>query len=172
MNTKTILGLSLAAVFAVSILGSAYAGNHLVFGANGITVENTGKSQSVEIEIAVNVPSPTGFDYGWAVDSSNGGFVIVTTHPNIGDDSIAQPPLDAYHTHFLTAEVSGPNCGTSPHATSATKNEVGRLSITGDTISVKNVPRGLAGDLAETGFSFKLAVTGGDLCINIVNTIP
>ena len=71
-KTKTILGLSLAAVFAVSMLGSAYAGNHLIFGANGITVENTGKSQSVEIEISVNVPSPTGADYGWAVDTSNG----------------------------------------------------------------------------------------------------
>ena len=171
-KTKTILGLSLAAVFAVSMLGSAYAVGHL--NITDISVEKSGRNgvnQSVHIDVAATVPAPTGADYGWAVITSN-GFLVITTHPNIGDDSTAQPPLDEYHTHFLTAEVSGPNCGTSPHATFATINEVGRLSIVDDMIWVKNVPRGLAGDLTGTGFSFMLSTSGGDLCINGVNTFP
>ncbi len=173
MNSKTILGISLAAVFAVSMLGSAYAVGHLVI--DGIDVEKSGRNgvnQSVHIDVGATVPAPTGADYGWAVGTLNGGFLVITSHPTIGDDSNAQPPLDAYHTHFLTAEVSGPNCGTDNHATFATKNEVGRLSIMDDMIWVKNVPRGLAGDLTETGFSFTLSTSGGDLCITGVNTFP
>ena len=135
-----------------------------------IIVENNGKSQSVHIDLKANVPAPGTADFGWAVATSK-GFLVITSHPGIGDDSTAQPPLNEYHTHYLTAAGGGP-CGDSPHATSATKNEVGRLSIVDDVIWVKNVPRGLAGDLTETGFSFMLDVRGGDLCIDIVKEFP
>ncbi len=177
MNTKTIIGISLAAVFAVSMLGSAYAVGHLIFDdVDGIIVEKSGRNgvnQSVHITVSAGEPSPAGGNYGWAVGpTSNGGFLVITSHPGIGDDSTAQPPLDEYHTHYLTAEVSGPNCGTDNHATFATTNEVGRLSLMGDEIWVKNVPRGLVGDLPETGFSFTLATSGGDLCITGVDTFP
>ena len=170
-KTKTILGLSLAAVFVVSMLGSAYAAGHLII--TDISVEKSGRNgvnQSVHIDVAAPVPAPTGDDYGWAVVTSN-GFLVITSHPGIGDDSTAQPPLDEYHTHFLTAASGGP-CTPAPHATFATINEVGRLSIVDDMIWVKNVPRGLAGDLTETGFSFMLSISSGDLCINGVNTFP
>ena len=179
MNTKTILGLSFAVVFAASMLGSAYASGHLDI--TGITVEKSGRNgvnQSVHIDVSADVPAPDGGDYGWAVGpTSKGGFLVITSHPNIGDDSTGQhppsdPASDEYHTHYLTAEVSGPNCGTDNHATFATPNEVGILSIDGDQIWVENVPRGLAGNLPLTGFSFTLSASGGDLCITGVDTFP
>jgi len=167
MNSRAIWGISIAAIFAVSMISAAYAVGHLLI--DDITVEKPGRNgvaQSVHIEVSVDVPDPTGADYGWAVGTSK-GFLVITSHPNIGDDSTGQPPLNAYHTHFLTADSGGP-CDPLPHATFATKNEVGKLSIMGDMIWVENVPRGLAGDLTESGFGFTLFTSGGDLCINPV----
>lgn len=150
------------------MLGSAYANGHLVI--QDITVVNKGKSQSVHLDLGLAIPDLPAGDFGWAVATSK-GFLVITSHPGIGDDSTAQPPLEEIHTHYLIA-AGGGDCNPSPHATSATKNEVGRLSIMDDMIWVKNVPRGLAGDLTETGFSFTLDVRGGDLCIDVVNEFP
>ena len=178
-KTKTILGLSLAAVFAVSMLGSAYAGGH--FGFDNVVIEQKGKAGalSVHIDTAGTIPPDPTSDFGWAVPTGNPGeFLVIATHEGVGDDSTGQGPdnssgpntLDAYHTHFLTAATTGP-CDPSPHATSATNNEVGRLKIVDDKIWVTNIPRGFIDTLSASGtFSFTLDVRGGDLCIDIVNT--
>lgn len=169
MNSRAIWGISFAAIFAVTMISAAYASGHLTI--DDIDVENpgnNGKAQSVHIDTGGTIPvPPDGTDYGWAVSTSNGGFLVITSHPNIGDDSTGQPPLEEYHTHFLTADGGGP-CDPLPHATFATKNEVGKLSIMGDKIWIENVPRGLTGDLIESGFGFTLFPSGGDLCISPV----
>ena len=178
MNSRAIWGISIAAIFAVSMISAAYAGGHLLI--DDITVEKPGRNgvaQSVHIEVSVNVPDPTGDDYGWAVETSK-GFLVITSHPNIGDDSTGQPPLNAYHTHFLTAG-DNTDCDPSPAATFATPDEVGLLSIEDDMIWVKNVPRGLVGVLSEAGFSFNLELRDGpddgdakSLCIDGVDEFP
>jgi len=168
MNSRAIWGVSLAVIFAVSMISASYASGHLTI--DSITVEKPGRNgvgQSVHIDVGGTIPvPPDGSDYGWAIDTTK-GFLVITSHPNIGDDSTAQPPLEEYHTHFLTAAGDGP-CDPLPHATFATKNEVGKLSIMGDMIWVENVPRGLAGDLMESGFGFTLFTDSGDLCIDPV----
>ncbi len=178
MNNRAILGISLAAIFAVSMLGSAYANGHL--GIESYTIVNKGKSQSVHIELGAAIPDLPAGNFGWAVPTSNDGFLVIASHP-VADDSTAQPPnvespSEKMHTHFLTAGSTN-DCASGITPTFATKNEVGRLSINDDreTIWVKNVPRGLAGDLLATGaFGFTLTIedVNGDstdsLCINPV----
>jgi len=181
MNYRAILGISLAAIFAVSILGSAYAVGHLTF--DGVVIEQRGNNGalSVHIDTGGTIPEDPTSDFGWAVPANNGaGFLVIATHEGVGDDSTGQGPVtsrgqnqpNAYHTHFLTAAGGGP-CGGSPHATSATNNEVGRLKIVDDIIWVKNIPKGFIDELTAAGtFSFTLDVRGGDLCIDVVNTFP
>ena len=167
--TKTIWILAIAAVFAVSMVTiPAFAGGHLII--EDVTVENKGKAQSVHIEVSAPIPSLPAGNFGFAVPTTK-GFLVITSHPDIGLDSNAQPPAEIMHTHFLTAAFDGP-CAPSPHVTFATKNEVGRLSVMGDEIWVENVPRGRAGDMSAGGtFSFMLDVRG-DICIDIVNVFP
>jgi len=179
MNTKTIMGISLATVFAVSMIAPAYAGVAGYFLIEDVVVEhsgNNGVNQSVHIDLGGDVPAlpadPENF--GWAVVTDK-GFLVIASHP-VATDSTAQPPEEEMHTHFLTADLNSDDCNSGAHATFATKNEVGRLSIMGDEIWVKNVPRGLAGDLQESAFSFTLTfedlnTDGTDsLCINPVGT--
>ncbi|NND85852.1 MAG: hypothetical protein HKM23_00690, partial [Nitrosopumilus sp.] len=86
-----------------------------------------------------------------------------------------QPPEEELHTHFLTAGFTD-DCASGITPTFATKNEVGRLSVSddGESIWVKNIPRGLAGDLDGTGFGFTLSfedINADDtdsLCVNPV----
>jgi len=171
MTSKTILGISLAAVFAVSMLGSSYASGHLT--GFDISVENNGKSQSVHIDLAAPIPELPAGNFGWAL-ATDKGFLVITSHP-VAVDSNAQPPDEELHTHFLTAGETD-DCTSEITPTFATKNEVGRLSISDDaeSIWVKNVPRGLAGDLDGTGFGFTLSFEdlnedGTDsLCVNPV----
>ena len=173
MKKSVILGTSFAAIFALSmILVPAYAGGHLTFEGVTITQQGNNGALSVHIDTGGLIPSNPGSDFGWAVPANNGaGFLVITTHGGIGDDSSGQPPLNAYHTHFLTADGGGP-CAPSPHATSATINEVGRVKIMGDTIWVTNIPKGFINELTASGtFSFTLDIRG-DLCIDVVNIFP
>ncbi len=173
--TKILLGIAFATVFAVSmIFPNVLADDENEF----LEIEKVKvKGQSVHIEVDDDVPvPPTGGDYGWAVPTST-GFIVITTHPNIGGDSAGQEPppasdsIEDYHTHFLTAAGSE-NCG-GPKATDASFEEVGLLMINGEKIWVTNIPAdssiGPTGDLQKKGaFGFTLEVRGGDLCIDIV----
>jgi len=170
---KVILGTSFAAIFAFSmILVPAFAGGHLTFDDVTITQQGNNGALSVHIDTGGTITSNPSSDFGWAVPANNGaGFLVIATHGGIGDDSSGQPPLNAYHTHFLTAAFSA-NCG-GPAATSATINQVGKLKIMDDTIWVTNIPKGFINQLTASGtFSFTLDVRGGDLCIDRVNTFP
>ena len=176
-KTKTILGLSLAAVFAVSMLGSVYASGHLT--GFDISVENKGKSQSVHIDLAAPIPELPAGNFGWALPTTdkNGdpkGFLVIASHPDAVDSNV-QPPDEVMHTHFLTAgDTDDCTSGTTP--TFASKNHVGKLSISEDRLSiwVTNIPRGSAGDLTGTGFGFTLSFEDlnldeiESLCINPV----
>ena len=174
MNARTMLGISFAAIFAVSMLvPNVLADDEEEFlEIEEVKIESDGTTQSVHIEVDDDVPvPPTGDDYGWAVPTSTGGFIVITTHPNIGDDSEAQPPLDEYHSHFLTA-TSSADCGDLPAAASATDAEPGVLSIMDDMIWVTDIPvDATIGDMISDGtFSFTLFTSGNSLCINPVDS--
>jgi len=174
----TKLGIwTIVTIFAVSMtVIPALAAGHVFFDDVTITQQGKNGALSVHIDTKGMIPLDPSSDFGWAVPAnSGGGFLVIATHGGVGDDSSGQTKktLSAYHTHFLTAEVSGPNCGTSPHATSATINEVGKLKIMDDEIWVTNIPKGHIDELTASGtFSFMLEAIDGDLCINVVNTVP
>jgi len=103
MNTKTILGLSLAAVFAVSMMMlPAYAGGHAV--VISATAAEKGGSLKLSITTGADIPrfpdalanSVLVFGYAWA-DLDTGDVVLATIHPTIGRDSHQNP--DAWHPH-------------------------------------------------------------------------
>jgi len=180
--TKTKYWLSLLAISVVLVAGSLAVSpvanaddddddDELEFlEIEDVEVKSDGSTQSVHIEVDDDVPKPTGDDYGWAVPTSSGGFIVITTHPTIGDDSEAQPPDEAYHVHFLTAGGGGP-CDPLPHATSATLAEPGELKIDDDKIWVTGIPvDGTIGNMAADGtFSFTLFISAPNLCINPVD---
>jgi len=85
-QTKTILGLSLAAVFAVSMLGSAYAAGHLA------VIDTTISGTDVWITTSFTVHSGAPNAYGYAVPLDNGGFLVVATHPGADDSDRQKNP--------------------------------------------------------------------------------
>ena len=169
MNNRTIVGISLATVFVVSMFGTAYANGHLT--GFDISVENKGKSQSVHLDLAAPIPALPAGNFGWAL-ATDKGFLVIASHP-VAVDSNVQPPDEVMHTHFLTAGDTD-DCISGITPTFASKNHVGKLSISEDRLSiwVKNVPRGLVGDLDGTGFGFTLSFedenedSTDSLCIN------
>ena len=159
MNTTTILGLSLAVVFAVSITGIAFAAGNPIATSASVTRQGTWTA-------IVNTDSPAtpnGADYGFAVFGEKGA-VVITSHPD-AVDSVAQPPVEAFHTHLVTVEHTG-ECSSNLAVATATKNEVGHLSIDGNTITVTNIPDGLTGQLSNHVVSFDISLENGRVCVN------
>lgn len=163
-KTKTMLVVSLAAVFTISMITSAYAVANPI--GTAVTVSQKG---TFTVNITTDTPATTGdpgVDYGFAVPGEK-GLLVITTHPD-ATDSVAQPPTEAFHTHVVTLEGTD-QCANNVAVKTATKNEVGHLSIDGTNISVTNIPSGLTGQLAENVVSFDLTLENGRVCVNITN---
>ena len=135
-KTKTILGLSLAAVFAVSMLGSAYAGRHAV--VTSATADEKDGSLRLSVTTGADIPRfPDGlansvlvFGYAWA-DLDTGDVVLATIHPTIGRDSHQNP--DAWHPH---PGVLGQEGQSSDFCVLSLGTAQGGIKIKGDTLSL------------------------------------
>ena len=116
MNTKTILGVSFAAVFVVSMMMlPAYAGGHLGITDTDIETKtnsnpnNANERIKVHIEVGADIPvdgSAGGFGYAILTESGNGDdlslgkVLVLVTHLPI-DDSDHEDPISGLHTHVL-----------------------------------------------------------------------
>ena len=116
MNTKTKLGISLAAIFVLSaVLIPAYAVGHLAIDKTEVKVKTDfvkGK-ETVDVKIKASVPipttGPTAFGYGIFSDG-NDNVVALTSHLGVLDHSSqGGNPLDpVFHAHVLDlAPVTG-----------------------------------------------------------------
>jgi len=137
MNTKTILGLSLAAVFAVSMMMlPAYAGGHNVV----LSATADEKDGSLKLSVTTGgdisrfpdalASSALVFGYAWA-DLDTGDVVLATIHPNAGRDSNQNP--DAWHPH---PAVLGAGTADSNFCVLSLGTAQGGIKIKGDTLSL------------------------------------
>jgi len=137
MNTKTILGLSLAAVFAVSMMMlPAYAGGHNV--VTSATADEKDGSLKLSVTTGGDISrfpdalasSALVFGYAWA-DLDTGDVVLATIHPNIGRDSNQNP--DAWHPHQGVLNQQGQ---ASDFCILSLGTAQGGIKIKGDTLSL------------------------------------
>ncbi len=179
MNTKTILGLSLAAVFVLSMVVAvplAEATGHLVITSK--TTKNTGAVSKATFTTSVNIPQTGGagaFGYGVI---GNSAILAITTHGGVGPDSPAQANQadPVFHTHIVTLGASGA-CASGTEVTSITFAEAGQLKVKGNTVKVTAVPQSLTGGFTGSLASFKLSVIGPannptNVCVDMLTIFP
>jgi len=116
MNSRAILGISLALAFVLSaVLVPAFAGGHLALTKTEVKVKTDllKAKQKVDVKIKAMAPIPTtgpmAFGYGILSDG-NDNVVALTTHPGVLDHSsqkgVASNPI--FHAHVLDlAPVTG-----------------------------------------------------------------
>ena len=160
MKTKTILGISLTALAVLMMVPAFATGNPI---ATTASVEQHG-TWTVTIQTNGPVVTGTGMNYGYAVFGANGALAIVT-HPAAVDSVAQHNDVGAFHTHLVTVETTT-DCSSGTAVKTATINEVGNLSIVGNTITVTNVPNGLTGELTNHVVSFDITLENGRVCVN------
>lgn len=125
MNSRAIGALSLAALFAVSmIMVPAYAGGHLGIMDTDIETKtnsnpkNPNERIKVHIEVGADIPvdgSISGFGYAILTESGNGAalslgkVLVLVTHLPI-DDSDHEDPTSGLHTHVLNLIAATSAC--------------------------------------------------------------
>ena len=160
-KTKTILGISLAAVFAVSmIMLPAYAGGHAV--VTSATAEEKGGSLKLTVTAGADISrfpdalanSALVFGYAW-VDLDTGDVVLATIHPNAGRDSNQNP--DAWHPH---PGVLGQEGQSSDFCVLSLGTAQGGIKIKGDTLSlnIASEQAGVSVDDLDVAVGFKVVV--------------
>ena len=179
MNTKTILGISLAAVFAVSVMGTAYATGHvpswLGLVAPGVEVkENITKLTGMATD---DVPRRTNDfgGFGWFYANGPNTAVAITTHsadvPDTGHpfsgladnnarndfrDSTQNP--DGWHAHNVVLTSSSETTTSAFCVADLSDAPNFGISFNKDKISVKAENTELTGDVLPAGTAFNIFV--------------
>ena len=167
MNSKTIFGLSIAAIFAISMVGMAFASGHDMLSSYSISGNG---AKTVTFTATANVPTDgTGGNFGFGIVAEK-GVVVAVSHP-VAIDSVAQPPLEAFHSHLVQLEGTT-DCSNQLAVASLTKHEVGKVSVSGSQVKIKNVPPGQSGDLTGPAVSFTLSLENGRVCVNPTAIVP
>ena len=108
MKTKTILGISFAAAFAISmIILPAYAEGHLGITDTEVETKSNAKGTNdrikVHIEVGADIPldgTAGAFGYGIFTGGVTDNVLVLVTHLPI-DDSNHEDPTSGFHTHVL-----------------------------------------------------------------------
>jgi hypothetical protein len=180
MKTKTILGMSLAAVFAVSMFGVAFASNNTpkpwqTFDTDSITVTTGEKITKLSLTADATVPHKTGAlaGYCWFYDSGDYAGLCATTHnlsidDDAGDvrDSTQNP--DGWHLHNVKLGALTP----SGHVCVADLSDAptGGVNIKGSEVSVNARNSILKGDFAGSAASATIVVDAG--CPATTGAVP
>jgi len=188
MNSRTILGISLAAVFALSmIMMPVYAGGHLGIDKAKMTVHQKKGEIDLKVKVGAKIPKDESGAFGWALLGWNSVLVLVTHVPAF-DDSIFDDKKGAFHTHVLNLlPVSTSFCPEAEVDLDATitdpgyKNKVGK-----DKFSIKKVPltdlngldgsgtktvAGIALSVVEEIISTEPLVVETHLCVDVKGTL-
>lgn len=119
MNTKTILGISFAAVFAVSMmLSPAFAGappGYLLFDSTSDVSKSNSNANNANDRIKVTIDTQgtipldgSGGAFGYGIftgGEATDNVLVLVTHLGI-DDSDHEDPTSGFHTHVL--DLKGP----------------------------------------------------------------
>ena len=161
-KTKTILGISFAAVMAVSLMymPTALASGH---GFSVVKAVADKDKKNYDVVFVLSEEPPAAF-WGVAIPTK-GGFLGVTLHDPI-HDSEGDPGL---HTHFVTVATDTVECGVgSVVVTSASFEEVGTAELVGNAVIVEDVPKKIGKKLkTDEAFSFGISLgLTGKVCLN------
>jgi len=157
MNSKTILGVSIATVFALSMMVlpiSASDGSFLDI----IKAQASGNGKNAHIKTAATIPTDGNSGlFGYGIPAAN-GVLGITSHGGVLD-SDAQSGLSdpIFHSHLVTAATDAGICPGGVKVTSITFGEVGDVSVHNKMIAVKNIDTNAVGALNPSGaFSFTI----------------
>jgi len=102
MNSRTILVLSLATVFAISMMmAPVYAGGHLAIDKAKMTINvKKGEIKDLKINVAAKIPKDSTGLFGWALLGWAKTLVVVTHVPAFDDSDFEKK--GGFHTHVLT----------------------------------------------------------------------
>ena len=118
MNTKTILSISFAAVFAISMMMlPVYAGGHLLIVGDPVVESKTNAKATndrikVHIDVGADIPldgSGGAFGYGIFTGGGSDNVLVLATHLGI-DDSDHEDPTSGFHTHVLDVIGTTESC--------------------------------------------------------------
>ena len=171
MNNRAILGISLAAIFAVSmIMAPVYAAGHLAIESAEMKKSLTKGEIDLAIKVGAKIPRDETGLFGWALLGWEKTLVLVTHVPAF-DDSEFDDKKGAFHTHVLTLTdetecPSGLKIDTGePITDPGYKNKVGsnNIKIKKAALADLGAP---TGPPMVTGFFISGDGEAGALCIN------
>jgi len=172
MNSKTILGISFAAVFVVIIATpTAFAANP----ANGHLdlVSSTFSGSSATITTAGSVYGGQPGAYGYGIFAAN-GIVAVTTHAG-GDDSARQANANdpSFHVHLVQAGT--PTIAQCPSGAPLIVTGIAdlgaNLKIKNNSVQLTNIDTASSGALAGPTVAFQLSFEAGGVCITPTDAV-
>ena len=161
-KTRTILGISLAAVFAVSMITLALAGDEGFFTVIDGDVTVKGKTYHATIEAYADIPRATSElgGYGWLTGGVDFAVFAITTH-NAGDDILDEDPNvvndvrdskqnpDGWHAHLLN--LNGDDC-----ITEVTEFTAAGIAIVDGDMKVKVPTSKIDGIIDGQAFGFHI----------------
>ena len=149
MNTKTILGISFAVVFAVAMISTpAFAGAHppwLIVSSSVVDAQSS-KVTKATVVATGDIPRNTDIFGGYAFPISgnpNWAFLGITTHDPARDSH--QNPV-GWHPHLVN--VDGSLC-----ITGVSQGTNGGITIMGDTLMLR-IPNTEIGGTISSGTAF------------------
>ncbi len=180
MNSRAILGVTLAAVFAVSmIMVPVFAGGHLIIESSEMKKFVKKGEIDLAIKVTAKIPKDETGLFGWALLGWDKVLVLVTHVPAF-DDSDFDDKKGAFHTHVLSLIPSGV-CGSGTEIDTVAaitdpgyKNKVGNDNIKIKKVALADLGARLIGDPIVVAAFFitaepELAPTA--LCINVPTSI-
>ena len=165
MKTKTLLGISLAAVFTVSMIAGVSA-SHPWLSVVDSPIDANGNNVKLTIEAADSIPRNAGpgvlAGFGWGYVSPNPStHFAVTTHEPVRDSH--QNP-DGWHVHNVVLGATGASglsgatgaTGASACIESLTDYVESGIAVKDDTMNINTNQNTLEGDLAEGAVAFHI----------------
>ena len=142
MNSRAILGVTLAAVFALSmIMLPAYAGGHLAIVSSEMIKYQKKGEIDLHIQVTAKIPKDETGLFGWALLGWTKTLVLVTHVPAF-DDTTFDNKGGAFHPHVLSLIASGVCASTLEiDTTPGAITDPGYISKVGSlNIKIKKVP--------------------------------
>ena len=171
MNSRAILGITLAAVFAFSmILVPAFAGGHIIIESSEMIKYVKKGEIDLSIKVTAKIPKDETGLFGWALLGWTKTLVLVTHVPAF-DDSDFDNKGGAFHTHVLSlTDVTDCTSGLKidlgePITDPGYINKVGNDQIKIKKVSLTDLGA-KTGPPKVTGFFINDAGEVGSLCIN------
>ena len=156
MNTKTILGISLAAVFAIAMIASPIgvdaAGSFLEIKKAKVTIDDDDEFEKAKIKTNAKIPkNGSGGAFGYGIISGAGleAIAVTTTHGGVLDseaqnDDASNP---VFHNHYVALQNSADGTGLCPglEVRDITWEEPGDVKVKGKKATMKDVPFSFSG---------------------------